>query len=386
MSSTAPAVLQVLPRLESGGVERGTVEIAAALGEAGWRAYVAAEPGRLVDDLARVGATFVELPLASKNPLTLARNAGRLARLVREHDVDVVHARSRAPAWSALAAARRTERPFVTTFHSIYSGSANALKRRYNAVMTRGDVVIAISDYVARHIAAHYGPQPARVRTVPRAVDTALFDPDRVDPERVRRLRDAWGLAGDAATIVLPGRVTRRKGHLQLVGALARLARRDVRALCVGPDTGDGRYRREVEAAARAAGVAERVVFTGQCDDMPAAYLLADVVAVPSVETPEAFGRVSVEAQAMGRPVVVSRLGGLPETLIEGRTGWSVPAGDDAALAHALATSLELEAAERASFAARARTFVVEHYALARMTEATLAIYRELAGCDPANT
>lgn len=378
MGEHAPAVLQVLPRLESGGVERGTVEIAVGLLAAGWRSYVAAERGRLVQELERAGVRCVELPLAAKNPLVLWQNARRLETLVEAEGIDLLHARSRAPAWSALRAARATKRPFVTTFHSIYSGYEPGLKHGYNGVMARGDRVIAISDYVAEHLRAHYQVPEARLRTIPRPVDLELFDPAAVDDARRAALRRAWGLADDLPIVMLPGRVARRKGHLELLRAVKRLGRADLLCVFVGPVAPEDSYKKQVELFARTAGLEAQVLFVGQCDDMPAALSLADVVAVPSVETPEAFGRVSVEAQAMGKPVIVHAIGGLPETLMPAATGWLVEPGDVDGLAEALALALAMPADVRARAAERARTFVAERFNLERMIAATLDVYREL--------
>ncbi len=383
MSDASTAVLQVLPRLESGGVERGTVEIALGLKAAGWRSFVAAEPGRLVPELEAAGVRYVELPLASKNPMVIWQNAKRLEEIVRAERIDVVHARSRAPAWSALRAARRAQVPFVTTFHSIYSGYEQAVKQRYNAVMTKGDRVIAISDYVAGHVQSHYAVAPERVRVIPRAVDLELFDPAMVDDDRRAALRARWDLAPGQSIVMLPGRVTRRKGHLELLRALKRLGRDDVICVMVGPAEAGESYKKQVDLFARTARLDRQVLMTGQCDDMPAALSLADVVAVPSIETPEAFGRVSIEAQAMGKPVVVHSIGGLPETIMPAATGWLVEPGDTEQLAEALTLALAMPAEVRARTAVRARSFVAERFALERMVASTLDVYREVVPGAP---
>jgi len=377
-----PTVLQVLPRLDLGGVERGTVEVARALAEAGWRPLVVAEPGRLVAELEAAGGQFVALPLARKSPLALARNARRLAALVRREGVDLVHARSRAPAWSARAAAAATGRPFVTTFHGVYGGAGNPLKRRYNAVMAAGARVIAVSEHVAAHVRARYGVGDDRLRIVHRGVDLEAFDPALVGSQPAAAARRAWGVPATARVVLLVGRLTRLKGHLVLLDAVARLERGDVHIVAAGPYEAANPYVAEVNVRARQLGLADRLHLVGPVGDMPAAYAAADVVACPS--RMEAFGRVSIEAQAMGRPAVVHRVGGLPETVLEGRTGWSVEPGDAAGFAAALARALELAAAPE--FRTRARRFVAERYALGAMTDATLAIYRDLLIAAPAGT
>ena len=230
-----PAVLQVIPSLISGGVERGTVEMAAALVAAGWTSYVASSGGPMEHQLARIGAQHITLPLASKNPLVIRRNARALKEIIRRHRIDIVHARSRAPAWSAWWAARATRRRFVTTFHNAYDTDL-PLKRRYNSVMARGDRVIAISQFVGEHAAGTYGVGPDRLRVIPRGVDLAPFDPRRVRGERVAALARQWRVPDDVKIVMLPGRLTRWKGGLDLIEAIARLGRRDLCVSLVGAE------------------------------------------------------------------------------------------------------------------------------------------------------
>ena len=369
-------VLQVLPALETGGVERGTLEMVQAIVRAGGSALVASAGGRMVAAVERAGGTHITLKLASKNPARIWRNAARLAFLIRAADVDIVHARSRAPAWSAWLACRRTGAHLVTTWHGVYSENAPG-KRRYNAVMARGERVIAISQFVAARLASRHRIDPARLRVIPRGVDPAIFDPAAVMGHRVSKLAAEWRLPDGATTIVLPARLTRWKGHTVMLEALARLERRDVYLVLVGADTGKSRFRKELVARAEALGIVERIRIAGHCDDMPAALMLAEIVVNPSVE-PEPFGRTVIEAQAMGRPVVVSDQGGTAETVEHGVTGWRVPPADPVALAHTLDAILRMTPDERAAFGAYARQSVCAHYTTQAMQEATLDVYREL--------
>jgi glycosyltransferase involved in cell wall biosynthesis len=369
-------VLQVLPALGHGGAERGCVDVAAALVRAGGTALVASSGGPLERELARAGASHVALPLDSKNPLTIRANIGRLAALIARHDVDIVHARSRAPAWSALAAARRTGRPFLTTFHGTYNESGY-LKHLYNSVMARGDLVIAISEHIAALILERYRIDPARIRVIPRGIDLEIFDPARVTAARMAQLARDWQLPDGAPVVMLPGRLTRWKGQLVLLDALARLGREDIRAIVVGSDQGRSAYRRELEARIAALDLGGIVRLVDHCGDMPAAYMLASVVVSASTD-PEAFGRVMVEAQAMGRPVVASDHGGARETVLPGETGWLVPPGEAAPLAAALDAALALDAAARERLALRAIEHARRHYAKSLMCERTLAVYGEL--------
>jgi len=370
------AVLQVLPSLETGGVERGTVEITQAIAAAGGTALVASEGGRLVAAVERAGGRHIRLPMATKNPVAIWRNVGRLVQLIGAERVSIVHARSRAPAWSALMAARRTGTRFVTTYHGVYNEGLPG-KRRYNAVMARGDRVIAISHYVAGLLVARHAVDPARIRVIPRGVDPTLFDPGRVPGPRMARLAEAWRLPDDAPVVMLPARLTRWKGGAVLIDALAQLTHADACCVLVGATQGRERFAQELEAQARALGVAARLRLVGHCDDMPAALMLADVVVSASVD-PEGFGRAVIEAQAMGRPVIATDHGGAAETVEHLVTGWRVPPGDAGALAAALDHALDMPPDDQQALGNRARASVCAHYTTAAMQAATLGVYQEL--------
>jgi glycosyltransferase involved in cell wall biosynthesis len=371
-----PVVLQVLPSLGTGGVERSTVEMTQAVALAGGIPLVASAGGPLVAAVERAGGRHVGLDLATKNPLAIWRNAARLAALVRREGVVIVHARSRAPAWSAWLAARRTGAHFVTTYHGAY-GQDLPFKRHYNAVMARGEIVITASRFIADLVASRHGVPQARLRVIPRGVDPVAFDPDAVAGDRLARLAAAWRLPDGMATVVLPGRLTSWKGQEVLLRAAARLQRTDVCVVLVGADQGRRHYSRRLERLAHALGIAERVRLVGQCDDMPAAMMLSDVVVHASVR-PEAFGRVVIEAQAMGRPVVASDLGGPVETVEHGVTGWRVKPGDPGALAAAIDAALALDPDARAALAGRARAAVLRRCTTQAMQEATLDVYEAL--------
>jgi glycosyltransferase involved in cell wall biosynthesis len=376
--SAGPVVLQVLPALDEGGAERGTVDLARYLIGHGWRALIASSGGAAQSELEAIGARCIRLPLHSKNPFTIRTNIRRLQRLIREHRVELVHARSRAPAWSAYYAARRCKVPFLTTFHGVYLGSEGLFKRRYNAIMARGERVIAISDYVAEHIRSRYQVPPERLRMIPRGVDTAAFDPAAISEERRAALAERWNLEPGTKVLMLPGRVVRRKGHTLLLRALERLPRRNFVCLMVGDVEGGSTYPGEVEGLIGAMDLREVVRMVGACEDMPAAFSLADVVVVPSTLAPEPFGRVAVEAQAMGKPVVVTDIGGLGETLMPAATGWLVPSDDIDELARALRLALAMPEDARKRLANRARRFVLRNFTLEQMGRSTLAVYREL--------
>jgi len=372
-----PTILQVIPALGSGGgVERGTIEVAGAIVEAGGRALVASVGGAQVHEVARAGGKHIELPLGSKNPVVIYKNISRLVGLIERENVDLIHVRSRAPAWSAFYAAKRTKRPLVTTFHGTYN-AGNFIKRAYNSVMTKGDRVIAISAFIAEHVRRLYGVPASRLRTIHRGVDLQRFDPTKVSAERVVQLANDWRLTDGHPVIMLPGRLTRWKGQTVFIEAVAKLKRRDLRCLIVGGDQGRQDYRRELEAMVEKHELGEVVRIVDHCTDMPAAYMLSDVVVSASTD-PEAFGRVMIEAQALGRPVIASDHGGARETVLPDQTGWLVPPGDADALSEVLAKVLYLDEAARGQLSAAAIANVVERFSKQRMCAKTLEVYNEV--------
>lgn len=376
-SERRKVVLQVLPSLVTGGVERGTIDVAGALVEAGWTSLVASNGGHMVRELDRLGVKHIQLPLHSKNPLVMRANIGRLEAVIRQYGVDVVHARSRAPAWSAFYAAKKTGTHFLTTFHGTYNLGMLGLKNAYNAVMTKGERVIAISHFIADHMQAVYHADPNKIRVVHRGVDLSRFDPARVSQERIIQLAQRWRLPDGYPVIMLPGRLTRWKGQAVLIEALAMLGRRDVRCLLVGSDQGREAYTDELKSLVERRGLTDVVHIVGDCNDMPAAYMLTDVVVSASTD-PEAFGRVIVEGQAMGRPVVATNNGAARENVLDGRTGTLVPPGNPAALAQALDAALAIGSAERETRAALAIQFVRENFTRELMCARTLGVYDEL--------
>ncbi len=384
-------ILQIIPELNTGGAERTTIDVAAALADVGARALVATEGGRLISELQAQGGIWVPFPAKTKNPFAMGVNIVRLARLMEREAVDIVHARSRAPAWVAHWATRLSPRPFVTTYHGSYSGQSS-LKLSYNSVMARGDVVIANSEFTAQSIGKLYPFAQDRLQVINRGTDFRAFSPAAVEPLRVQRLRKAWGVGPEQRIVLQAARLTAWKGQKVLIEAAKILAGRGLRDVCfilAGDDQGRSRYSAELKSAIADAGLDATVRLTGHCADMPAAYLAASVVTVPST-LPEAFGRAAVEAQAMGAPVVVSNLGAVPETVLAppqvlpaARTGWHVTAGDASALANALEEALALGASARDALAARARVHVQDQFSLERMCAGTLEVYAALLEAGP---
>jgi len=374
-------LLQVVPELETGGAEQSTIDVAQAVVRAGGTALVATRGGRMAARLEADGGRLAQMPVQTKNPLTMLGNAARLVSLIRQENVSIVHARSRAPAFSALWAAHATGTPFVATYHGVYKAQSG-LKRWYNAIMTRGDLVIANSDYTRDHVLGEHGIDPDKLVTIPRGVDLERFNPTFVPPARVEALREAWGIAGgDHRTrILLAGRLTRIKGHLTIVEAARRLAeqgRSDFLILFAGDDQGRTGYPAELRDAIAAAGLKDSIKIVGHCDDMPAAYLLADLAILPTI-VPESFGRAAVEPQAMGRPVIASNHGGVTETIIDGTTGWLAPVDDPDAWAAALARAIDLGPTKRMEMGEIGARRARQLYSADAMCAQTLAAYERV--------
>jgi glycosyltransferase involved in cell wall biosynthesis len=379
-------ILQAVPRLDAGGSEQAAIEIAAALTRAGASALVATEGGRMATAMTEAGGEIITLPVASKNPLTLLANARRLALLIEKRSVNLVHARSRAPAWSALIAARRMRRPFVTTYHGAYA-SPGPFKNFYNSVMARGDRVIANSRYTADLIVARHRLPNDRIRVIYRGVDLAKFAPDEVVQNRLGRLRALWGASERQPVVLQAARLTSWKGHTLVIEAARQLLRADrlgdAVVIMAGDSQGRDAYRRELERLIARSGLTDRVRLVGHCDDMPAAFAIAHVAVIASTSA-ETFGRTSIEAQAMGCPVIVSDIGAAPETIVPAGpgkrddTGWLVPCGDAAAIAERIAEALALAPEQRAALGGRARRRIAAKFSLRQMQRATLAVYDEL--------
>ncbi len=363
------SVLQVVPELDAGGVERTVLEVAEALVKAGHAAHVVSAGGRLVGELTALGATHYTMDVGSKNLLSFPWRVAALRRLIHHTDADIVHARSRAPAWAAWRAAVAEGIPFVTTYHGIYNEGWPG-KRRYNSIMARGDRVIANSEFTAGHIMATHGTPRSRITVVPRGVDMARFDPAAVSDARADAVRARWGVAEAQTLVLLLGRLTRWKGQTVAVDALAGLPDDHV-LVCMGDAQGRDAYAAELRAQADRLGVAARLILPGHEDDVPAALLASDVVIAPSTD-PEAFGRTAAEAQAMGRWVVAADHGGAVDVVGDPRFGSLVPPGDADALAGAiLARPINFDRR-----AARAR--IAERFSKASLQRGVLRVYSDV--------
>lgn len=371
-----PVIMQIIPELGPGGAEQGCIDVAKEIVSAGAQAIVVSNGGARVPELLRAGVVHIDMPVHSKNPVIMMRNISRIRKLINRYGVNIVHVRSRAPAWSAHQACKGTPAHFMTTCHAPYNFNGN-MKKFYNSAMAKGELVIAISNYVARYLQEHYFLPESRIRLIPRGIALERFHPTAVTPQRLISLSQEWRIPDGANVIMLPGRITRWKGHHVLIDAMARINRDDVFCVLIGSDQGRTKYREELEASIQEKNLGSQVRIVPHCNDMPAAYMLSSIVVCPSTD-PEGFGRIPVEAQAMGRPIIAADHGGAQETVVRGETGWLVKPGDSQELAQALEEALSLTPNQRSILATRAMAHIARNFTREQMMDKTLDVYAEL--------
>ncbi len=375
-------ILQVVPELATGGAERTAIEISQAVTRAGGSAYVISQGGRLEAELEGAGGKLLRMRAATKNPIGIMANAWRVAAIAKRRNVSLIHARSRAPGWSARIAAAGIGVPFVTTYHGVYN-QRDRLKSWYNSVMASGELVIANSEFTARMVAARHGVPPERLRVIHRGVDLTRFTPALVSGERVQALRAKWLIEPHERVVLHAARLTKWKGQTLLIDAVAAIKDAveldDVIFVLAGDAQGRTDYEDFLRQRIASHGLSDKIRLTGHCEDMPAAFKAAHFAVVSPLE-PEAFGRVSVEAQAMGCPVIATRIGALPETLSVGpnATGWLTVAGDALDLAEAIRQALAISAPALAPMRENAIAFASSRFSIEQMQAKTLRVYDEL--------
>ncbi len=407
-------IMQVIPHLNAGGAERTTIEINQALINAGHRSIVVSQGGHNAEKITLAGGRYFELPVDSKNPVVMAQNVTRLKKVARAEQVNLIHARSRAPAWSCLPVSRALSIPFVTTYHGAYRAGSR-IKTFYNSSMVRGDHVIANSHFTKSRILATFGadhhsnadqkPLSERMSVIPRGADITQFSPQAMTRDRLRAVTRHWPIPDSVTTstsspvkLLLPARMSPWKGHEVAINAVKILNRAgqspNLRLIFCGGRLNEetsfqsvsnqegGKLERVLRKMVVDYGISELVHFVGHCEDMPAAYHGADGVLVPSTR-PEAFGRVAVEAGAMAKPVIASDHGGAQETIKDGETGWLVPPNDANALATAIAKLCQMSTEGRKTLGNSAKNHVLRHYTAQNMTGSTLALYESMMSQPP---
>ncbi len=387
-----PKILQVIPALETGGAERTALDIGDAIIAKGWTSLIASSGGRMIDQLTDSGNQHYLLPLSSKNPFTIWRNGNRLASIIEQENIDIIHARSRAPTWSALIAARRTGIPFVTTYHGSYN-QRSRLKALYNSVMARADVVIANSGWTGDLIASRNPWAKDRIVVIHRGTDFAHFSKQAISKQRLEALRQKWSLTDEHIPIVQLARLTGWKGQETVIEAASKIVEGfpNARFILAGDEQGRSNYLSRLKQRIAEFGLQDHVLLPGHCDDPAAAMALSELVVVASTQA-EAFGRAAVEAGALEIPVIVSDIGAVQETVLappavaEDRiTGWKVSPGDSDDLAQSLRHALGLTPKQRREIGKRARKRGQSNFSLQQMCEKTMAIYEDLLASSGKN-
>lgn len=372
-------ILQVFPAFNTGGVEEGALAISNALQKHEHRSFLVSSGGKKVADAKFSGAHHITLPLNHKNIFLVPSLINQLSQIIKDHKIDIVHARSRWPAWIAYFAAKRNKVPFITTFHGIHK-TQNQLKKTYNSIMVRSPHVISISDYVTQHIQQTYvdylESYHTQIHTIPRGIDISRFDPKNVNPNDVALLRQTWQIKPGQKIILLPARLTRLKGHHVLIEALSKVVSRNWTAILVGAQAGDETYQQELGNKIRDSQLVDQVKIVSATQQMPAAYALADIVVFPSTQ-PEAFGRIVIESQAMETPVITSNIGAQATLVKEGQTGWLFENGNSFDLALKIGALLDLSNDNKDNYARLVRQNVIESYTEALMCQRTLEVYNQ---------
>jgi len=370
-------ILQVVPSLTVGGVERVTLDTAVGLRAAFPKTptYVASAGGKLVPLLQTAGAQHIKIAsLPSKNPLNILINAFRLATIIRKYGIDIVHARSRAPAWSAWLAAKMTGAHFITTYHGFYSGNS-WVKKCYNNIMLRGRYILVISKFLHHYLHETYPKVRDKFRFVPEGIDIHFFEANKIKGTDILDLRQQWHIDPEQHLLLLPARFTERKGHKIALQALHLLNDPGLVIIFLGK-TDKSNYYQELITLSQHLGITSQVRFIEEGVPMDVAYGAADVVLAPAL-TPETFGRVTAEAGAMQRIVIATGIGATPELCWDQKTGFLIPPYDAAALAKAIRTALNLTVEQQQVMGKSAREHIAAHYSCERMLEQTLHVYRE---------
>ncbi len=375
VSNRPPVIMQVIPALNGGGVEQGVVDINAALTSAGATSIVVSSGGALVHKIIRAGGIHIDLPVHSKNPLTIKRNIKHLKNIIQRYKVQLVHACSRAPAWSAETAAKDSDIHYVTSCHAAHN-IGSGIKRFYNSSITKGDIVITVSNFLAEYLQTEYNVPAEKIRVIHRGVSLEKFHPNSVTPDRLIKISKDWRVPDGSSIIILPARLTRGKGHHECIDALKLLNHKNFFCVFAGKDK-KGNYRAELEKHIQESRLNGQIRIIDHCDDLPAAYMISSVIVCPATK-PEGFGRIPIEAQAMGRPVIATDHGGFQETIRSGETGWLIPSGDIKMLAQTIDTALSLDAGQRALLATQAMSHVANNFMNEKMCNETLSVYSEL--------
>ena len=376
-------VLQVIPKLGYGGAETGCYDIAHYLPENGCKSFIVTSGGELLKFVDKNKVKVFRLPVQSKNPILILINAIILTFIILFNNISIIHARSRAPAWSCLIASKITSRKFVTTFHGTYNFKSN-LKKLYNSVMVRSDLIIAGSNFIFSHIKENYSNylnQKKKLLVVFRGINVDYFDPTTKLETEEKKLLKQWEIEKDKKIILLPGRLTTWKGQEVFIEAInlvnIELGYEAFYAVILGSDQGRDLYKKKLIRLSEQYRLTKQLRFIDHCKDMALAYKVSDIIVSASIE-PEAFGRVSVEAQSMEKPIIASNIGGSNETVIDEKTGYLFKAGDAKSLSQKILKTLTIDETQLKLIGVEGRKNIVQKFNVEKMCFSTYSEYKRL--------
>jgi glycosyltransferase involved in cell wall biosynthesis len=376
-------VLQVIPKLGYGGAETGCYDIAHYLPENGCKSFIVTSGGELLKFVDKNKVKVFRLPVQSKNPILILINAIILTFIILFNNISIIHARSRAPAWSCLIASKITSRKFVTTFHGTYNFKSN-LKKLYNSVMVRSDLIIAGSNFIFSHIKENYSNylnQKKKLLVVFRGINVDYFDPTTKLETEEKKLLKQWEIEKDKKIILLPGRLTTWKGQEVFIEAInlvnIELGYEAFYAVILGSDQGRDLYKKKLIRLSEQYRLTKQLRFIDHCKDMALAYKVSDIIVSASIE-PEAFGRVSVEAQCMEKPIIASNIGGSNETVVDEKTGYLFKAGDAKSLSQKILKTLTIDETQLKLIGVEGRKNIVQKFNVEKMCFSTYSEYKRL--------
>ena len=376
-------VLQVIPRLGYGGAETGCYDLAHYLHEQDCKSYIVTSGGELIKYIDKKKVKLIKLPVQSKNPLIILINSIALTLLILFLNISIVHARSRAPAWSCYLATKITRRKFVTTFHGTYNFK-NSIKKFYNSIMVKSDVLIAGSNFIFSHISENYQKflnSKKKFLVIFRGINTEYFDSDAIKKKDIDKLKATWKIEDNKKIILLPGRLTAWKGQEMFIEGINLFKQSnpelDFVAVILGDDQGRTVFRKKLERLVEQCNLTQNIKFVDNCNVMPVAYYISDVIVSSSIE-PEAFGRVSVEAQAMKKPIIASNIGGSKETVIDNKTGLLFESGNPKSLCDKLNEIIKLDTLTLDLMGREGRKNVINRFNIEKMCLNTYSEYKKL--------
>ncbi len=383
MSEKIATIIQIIPAMHSGGVERGVAEFSKKLITSGYNSIVISSGGSMVNLLEKNGVKHIKLNVQSKNPLVIARNIKKLKSIFKKYQPDIVHVRSRAPMISAYYACKDNKIKLVSTVHGPYSthlfqkDKDSKIKKLYNSYMLKADHIIAVSNFVKDYIFEKYQEiSDEKISVIHRGVDEKIFDPEKISIQRTIELSKQWGIQEDKGVILFPARITSWKGHEFLINSLKKV-NRDFICIFVGSAHGHESFANKIKKKIVDDGLAGKIKFLENQSDMPLAYSVANIVISASIK-PEAFGRVAIEAQAMKKIIIATNIGGSLETINDGKTGFLVKNLDENDFAKKITQALDLDQEKRNEISSAARLNILENYTNDKMFLSTINVYKNL--------